>query len=191
MAKPLKVKKILPNQPVHKAAVRILRTRLKEFYSHWPDPNQIPTLAQVHNMRISGKRLRYTAESLREFFPDRLALLIDLLKRSQDLLGDIQDCVTQRVMIEEDLRRLRRRHPQSNEIAVLETLTVDYDQRYSLLLTQYHDIWIGLTNDEFRDCLKAMIIKIGEPDSNFLFPVYQTGHEPRAETVVNIDHRYV
>ncbi len=191
MAKPLKVKKVMPNQPMHKAAVRMLRTRLNEFYSHWPDPNQMPTLEQIHNMRISGKRLRYTAESLRDFFPDRLALLIDILKRSQDLLGDIQDCVTQRVLIDEDLSRLRRRHPKSKEIATLEKIIADYDRRHTLLFSQFREIWISMTSDEFRDCLKAMIIKPREPDAHTLFPVYQTGHEPRAETVVNIDHRDV
>src|SRR5262245_48432956 len=102
MAKPLKVKKISPTDRIDKAAIRILRTRLKEFYSHWPDPNSEPTPEDLHNLRISGKRLRYSAESLRELYPDQLALLIDILKRSQDLLGSYQDCIVQRTIIDED-----------------------------------------------------------------------------------------
>src|SRR5215510_16072370 len=116
MAKPLKITKISLNDRPDKAARRILRTRIKEFYSCWPDPDHTPTLEQLHNLRISGKRLRYSAESLRELYPDRLALMIDLLKRSQDILGEIQDCVTQRRMIEAYLARMRRRAPQDDQI---------------------------------------------------------------------------
>jgi CHAD domain-containing protein len=157
MAKPLKVKKVLPADRVDRAAVRILRTRLKEFYSHWPDPDRTPTPEELHDMRISGKRLRYSAECLREFYPDQLALLIDLLKRSQDLLGDIQDCVVQRAMIEEDLKRLRQRKSSSDHIPVLEGIIAEYDQRHTLLFTQFRQIWRGMTKDEFRHTLKKMI----------------------------------
>src|SRR5215470_17185676 len=85
MAKPLKIRKISPDDRLEKAARRILRTRIKEFYSCWPDPDRMPAPKQLHDLRISGKRLRYSAESLREFYPDRLALLLGVLKGAQDL----------------------------------------------------------------------------------------------------------
>ena len=66
MAKPRKIKKVAPGQPITQSAERILRTRLKEFYSHWAEPADEPTPEQLHNLRISGKRLRYSAEQLRE-----------------------------------------------------------------------------------------------------------------------------
>ena len=156
MAKPLKIRKISPNSQPEKAARRILRTRIKEFYSHWPNPDHTPTIEQLHNLRISGKRLRYSAESLRELYPDRLALLIELLKRSQDLLGEIQDCVTQRGMIEDYLARMRRRAPQNDQIGALEKIISEYEQRQSTLFTQFHETWRGMTMDEFRESLKAM-----------------------------------
>jgi CHAD domain-containing protein len=165
MAKPLKIKNVLPDSPMQKAAVRILRRRLKEFYSHWPDSALTPTHEQLHNMRISCKRLRYSAESLRDFYPDRLALLIDLLKRSQDLLGEIQDCVTQRAIIEEDLQRLRKRNPQSSDIAVLDSIIADYQTRYGLLFTPYREIWQGMRNVAFRKCLKKMSTGPHQPHS--------------------------
>jgi CHAD domain-containing protein len=159
MAKPLKIKKVSPGDPAHLAAVRILRRRIKEFYSHWPDPTQTPTYEQLHNMRISCKRLRYTAESLCEFYPDRLTLLIDLSKRTQDILGEIQDCVTQKSMIEEDLKRLRRRNPHGEDIAVFERIILNYDQRQLFLFTYFRNIWHGMAIKEFRDSLKAMTMK--------------------------------
>jgi hypothetical protein len=207
MAKPLKIKKVSPDAEVEKAAVRILRTRTKEFYSHWPDPDTAPTLEQLHDLRISGKRLRYSAENLREFYPDRLALLIDLLKRFQDLTGDIQDCVTQREMIEKDLARLRRRNPQSNQIAALEKIVSEYGQRQSAMFAQFHEIWRGMTMNEFRESLKAMTSRVKEsapgreaegPEPSLRlvtsagsFPVDEAGDETGAETVVNIDDGHV
>ena len=166
MSKPLKVKKVSAADPVQTTAVKILQTRLKEFYSHWADPQQTPTLKQLHNLRISGKRLRYSAEQLRDLFPDRLALLIDLLKRGQDLLGEIQDCVTQRGVIETELIQLRRRKPYHPEIVALENLLADYGQKQSLLFGQFREIWMGMALPEFRAGLSAMISRTAIKSSN-------------------------
>ena len=169
MAKPLKIKKVHPDSPIEAAAVRILGTRLKEFYSHWPDPRRTPDAAQLHNLRISGKRLRYSAEGLRDLYPDRLALLIDLLKRGQDLLGVMQDCETQRSAVEREIATLRRREARHSEapaeapaelmaeLSILETLVLEYRQRQALLLEQFREIWFGMTIREFRKGLRAMV----------------------------------
>jgi CHAD domain-containing protein len=166
MSKPLKVKKVSSDAPIQKTAVRILRTRIKEFYSHWPKPQQLPTLTQLHSLRISGKRLRYSAEQLRDLFPDRLALLVDLLKRNQDLLGDLQDCVTQRAVIEAELLKLRRRKPGSTEVATMEGLIGEYDQRQQTFFAQFHAIWMGMALPEFRNSLKAMVSGISSEHLN-------------------------
>ena len=150
MSKPRKVRKVSSGDPIHKTAVKILRTRIKEFYSHWPDPLAIPSSTQLHNLRISGKRLRYSAEQLRELYPDRLALLVELLKRSQDLLGEIQDCVTQQAMIKTELSRLERRHRAQAELASLNRLVADYEQRRQVLFTQFHNLWKSMAMAEFQ-----------------------------------------
>ncbi|MEP7339073.1 MAG: CHAD domain-containing protein [Acidobacteriota bacterium] len=155
MSKPLKVKKISGAISIRKAAVRILRTRLKEFYSHWPNPQVLPTPEQLHHLRISGKRLRYSAEQLRELYADRLALLIDVLKRSQDLLGEVQDCVTQRAVFEAELPKRLGRKP--DEAAALERLMAICEQRQQTLFAQFLDIWRGMAMREFRASLKAMV----------------------------------
>jgi CHAD domain-containing protein len=156
MSKPLKIKKVAAADPIRLAAVRILRRRLKEFYSHWPNPQDTPTRAQLHNLRISGKRLRYSAEQLRELYPDRLALLIDLLKRGQDLLGEFQDCVTQRAVIEAELSKARQRKP--DEAATLERLRRKYEKRQQKLFLEFQEIWQGMARPEFRASLKAMVM---------------------------------
>ena len=185
MAKPLKIRKISPDDRPDKAARRILRTRIKEFYSCWPDPDHTPTPEELHNLRISGKRLRYTAESLRELYPDRLALLIDLLKRNQDLLGEIQDCVTQRGAVEAYIDRMRRRSPQNDQIAALENIVSEYALRQSTLFAQFHETWRGMTMDEFRASLWAMVSRVKKTKESF--SVDQAGDKARAKAVVNVD----
>jgi len=157
MAKPLKVKKLSPSDSPSRAARRILRTRLREFYSQWEDPDQHPSPEQLHDLRIAGKRLRYSAESLRELYPDRLALFIDLLKRGQDMLGQIQDCVSQREALHKDVLRMQRRNARAEEITLLENLIAEYDQRQTTLFSQFREIWLSLTMKEFRRGLKSMI----------------------------------
>jgi CHAD domain-containing protein len=154
MSKPLKVKTVSADDPIQTTAVKILRTRLDEFYSHWVDTQRIPSARELHNLRISGKRLRYSAEQLRELFPDRLALLIDLLKRSQDLLGEIQDCVTRREAIQNELIRLQRQKSRAGK--TLKNLLDADDQRQSLLFNQFKEIWMGLSAPKFQAGLKAM-----------------------------------
>ena|SRR5581483_9300741 len=156
MAKPLKVKKLRPDTPARQSATRIMRTRLEEFYSHWPDADNEPTQEELHNLRISGKRLRYSAETLREFYPDRLALLTELLKRGQDILGEYQDCVTHRAMLSKDLARQRRLAPKGKQVALLEKLLASLDERQVLLYAQFREIWRGMLRKEFRVCLRAM-----------------------------------
>jgi CHAD domain-containing protein len=160
MAKPLKIKKISPNDRLEKAARRILRRRIKEFYSCWPDPDQVPTPEQLHDLRISGKRLRYSAESLRELYPDRLSLLMGLLKGAQDLLGEIQDCVTQRGVIKAYIARMRRRAPHHAHLDALENIVSEYERRESTLFMQFQETWRGMMMDEFRASLKAMVSRV-------------------------------
>ncbi len=157
MAKPFKVKKLSPTDPIEYAAVRILKSRLREFYSHWPVPGEIPTAESLHDMRISGKRLRYSAEMLRELYEDKLALLIELMKRSQDLMGDYQDCVTQRQLLGLEINRISRRNPSSQEIPILHSIIELYVTREHLILGQFQDIWRGMSRDKFLNSIRAMI----------------------------------
>ena len=156
MARPLKIRKVSPDDPAEATAVRILRTRLREFFSHWPDPDMLPSAEQLHNQRISGKRLRYSAETLRELYPDKLALLIDLLKRQQDLLGQMQDIVTQQAMISSDLARRRRTRAGRRQIETLESLLAGYSTRYAELFADLENIWRGMTQKQVRRLLRRL-----------------------------------
>lgn len=163
MAKAFKVKKVHADTPAAKTITRIMLTRLKEFYSHWPNADFEPTPVEVHNLRIAGKRLRYSAETAREFYPDRLALLIELLKRSQDILGEYQDCVTHRAMLSKDLARQRRLAPKGKQIALLEKLLAGLDERQAVLYAQFREIWRGMVTKKFQGYLKSAVSLTKQP----------------------------
>jgi CHAD domain-containing protein len=170
MAKPLKVKKLAPDGAGSEAAARILRTRLKEFFSHWRDLDAPPTGEQLHNLRISGKRLRYSAEMLRAFYPDRLALLLDLLKRVQDALGEVQDYETERRMLEAEVRRLeaRLRHESQppklksvksikGEVEALRAMLDDGRRKQDKLFAAFSRLWRGLSHKKMRATLRHVV----------------------------------
>lgn len=156
MAKARKIKQVAPADAIQATAAKVLRTRLAEFFSHWSDPAHTPTAQQLHDLRIAGKRLRYSAEQVRELYPDRLTLLIELLRLTQDLLGEVQDSVTRRALIAADLERLRRRQPDSRDIPALEKVCAEFEQKQTALYAQFREIWQGLTQGKLRKSLKAM-----------------------------------
>lgn len=189
MAKGLKVKKTAPLDSASDAAVRILRTRVREFYTHWQDPDVMPDDTQLHNQRISGKRLRYSAETLRQLYPDHLALLIDLMKREQDLLGEAQDCITQRARIAADLARQRRR-ARRDEIATLEALLASYDERKNEIHENIVDIWRGMTAKRFKKLLRAIVSEpdgMEAPQKPKLLAVDETGNKTGPKAVVDVN----
>jgi CHAD domain-containing protein len=168
MAKAFRIRKVSANDDSAEAAVQIMQTRLREFYSRWPDADVTPNAEQLHALRISGKRLRYSAESLREFYPDRLALLLNLLRQLQDVLGEMQDYETQRAIIEADLARLKaRRARQQNSAesndgrdemeAAIADLLNDYRRKQEKLLAEFTLLWRGLSSRKFRRALKSLV----------------------------------
>lgn len=91
MAKPRKIIGLNPNQNYRENARIVLPQKAEEVYS-WEQFIRDPERREeLHNMRISIKRLRYTMEffagNYDKHFTDFLETIIEL----QDILGDIHD----------------------------------------------------------------------------------------------------
>lgn len=91
MAKPHKITGITPLQDYQINARIILPQRLEEVYG-WEqyivDPER---REELHNMRISIKRLRYTMEFFAVNYDRSFSDLIEVVIELQDILGDIHD----------------------------------------------------------------------------------------------------
>ena len=59
-----------------------------------------PPLPRLHQLRIAAKGLRYALEFFRENLPAEAASLIDRIKELQDHLGDLQDAVVTRGILQ-------------------------------------------------------------------------------------------
>ena len=96
MAKADKITGVKPLCSYRENARIILPQKVEEVYAWEPFIRDVTRCEELHNMRISIKRLRYTMECFRvayrfsqEFSFDRfLAVIVDL----QEILGDIHDC---------------------------------------------------------------------------------------------------
>ena len=109
MAKARKITGVSPQQSYHESARIILPQRLEEVYTWEPFIRDEAKREELHNMRISIKRLRYTMELFRVAYPvgarshrpnglgnptptdnqyaEFLAVIVDL----QEILGDVHD----------------------------------------------------------------------------------------------------
>ena len=99
MAKAHKIAGLKPLRSYYENARIILPQRLEEVYMWEPFIRDATRREELHNMRISIKRLRYTMELFPVVYQDRsqesavriytefLAMIVDL----QEILGDIHD----------------------------------------------------------------------------------------------------
>ncbi len=91
MAKPQKITGLNPKQSFRHNARIILPQRIQEVYS-WEQFIKNPERREeLHNMRISIKRLRYTMEFFAVNYDHRLADFLTTIIDLQDILGDIHD----------------------------------------------------------------------------------------------------
>ena len=91
MAKPKKIVGINPKQSFHENARILLPQRVAEVY-RWEQFIQDPEKREeLHNMRISVRRLRYTMEFFFVNYDRNFTGFIDIIIELQDLLGDIHD----------------------------------------------------------------------------------------------------
>lgn len=72
---------------------------VREFLAKDPAPKEL------HTLRLSSKRLRYTLELFRPCYPAVLEERIAALKKLQDWLGDVNDAVASAELLREPLKR--------------------------------------------------------------------------------------
>jgi len=106
MSRAWPVRGIDPDGTLADNARRILAVRVAELYSHAPAVPIKEAVDELHAMRISAKRLRYTLELFRTVFGKRGERQIDRVKELQEGLGIIHDHDVRLLLIETELRAL-------------------------------------------------------------------------------------
>jgi CHAD domain-containing protein len=78
---------------VYERTYMAISLRLEEFLSHKDYIKQPDRTDELHAMRITAKRLRYTMEIFAPLYEDELKRPIEAIREVQTILGDFNDCV--------------------------------------------------------------------------------------------------
>ena len=153
MAKPKKIVGINPKQSFHENARILLPQKVAEVYSweqfiHDPEKRE-----ELHNMRISVKRLRYTMEFFSVNYDtssryEEWTDLIDTIIELQDLLGDIHDSD----VVLEILTAYKNNHP-STDMTGIETLITRTREKRNADYESFLKRWEQLTTTCFKQKL--------------------------------------
>lgn len=157
MAKAWKIKGVKPQKSYRRNASIILSAKIAEVYS-WDnyigDPENIE---ELHNMRISIKRLRYSMEifsvNYDQKFNESLQIWVDL----QKLLGEIHDCDVGQDVLTDYLKV----HSQegSADILGVNALIQRYRQTREERYQEFLKLWSSLQKEDFRGNLLRIIKK--------------------------------
>ncbi len=107
--------------------------------------------AALHEMRIDGKRLRYTLEAIAEATEQSLAAVLDPLIELQDHLGAIQDIAVASAYV-----RALEEHREDN--AELEAYLASRIAERARLLETLPQVWETITGADYRRALMDVII---------------------------------
>src|SRR5215203_3700922 len=115
MSKAWPVTRLDPDAPLDWNARRILRVRVGEFYSYEPIVSDPLATTDLHNLRISAKRLRYTLELFADVFGTQGTRQIERIKAIQEALGNVHDLDVRIALVSDELIALTK-----EEIAALD-----------------------------------------------------------------------
>jgi len=106
MSKALPLFSVVPQGSLAENAPLMLYTRYSEMISFAAYIHESKNVAELHNMRIAAKRLRYTLEIFAPVFQtvaSDYSALTDQIKGVQEKIGDIHDCDVRIVQIRDYL----------------------------------------------------------------------------------------
>jgi CHAD domain-containing protein len=96
-------------------AETMLKKRVKRVVSH-----QDADYAELHEIRIAGKRLRYSLEFLAPVLDDHYAVTIERLAQVQEHLGNLNDLVASETLLREYAFQLGEPHALKKAIKYLD-----------------------------------------------------------------------
>ncbi len=91
-------------------ARQVIALRLEQMLAYEPFIRSPEHVAELHQMRIAAKHLRYTLEAYRHAFEGQLKWQIRLVKQVQTQLGEIHDCDMWIERLPQFIADERRRH---------------------------------------------------------------------------------
>jgi len=92
------------SKPAAECARQVLPKLATDFFSQGRDiVRSSPSAEELHQLRLSVKRFRYTLELFRPCYGNGLEQRLEALKRMQDHLGAMNDCETATSLVQSTL----------------------------------------------------------------------------------------
>ena len=157
MAKAWKVKGIQPQSSYRSNAQAILAVKIQEVYSWAESIRDSDKVKELHNLRISIKRLRYSMEFLAinygEEFQDFLKVLADL----QEQLGDIHDCDVVEIVLTDHLQSLPDQGDIETDAIGINALLLRYRETRKAKYEAFLQQWDALEEADFKGQLLRIV----------------------------------
>jgi len=157
--------RVNPDAPLGRNLQKILAIRVDEMWSfapHVPDPEAV---AELHDMRIAAKRVRYILETAAPALGPAAATAAKQVRKLQDRLGEIHDCdellpqidAHRRALRDEDVAALERDAlpPNRRKYRGLATLETQVRARRNELHRVFAADWAKLERSGFRTKLET------------------------------------
>ena len=160
MAKAWKAKGIHPQLSYRWNAQVILAVKIQEVYSWAKSIRNPDNIKELHNLRISVKRLRYSMEffaiNYGEEFQDFLKILADL----QEQLGDIHDCDVVEMVLTDYLQSLPDQGAEETDEIGINALLLRYREMRTAKYQVFLQRWDALEEADFK--IQLLRIVTGE-----------------------------
>lgn len=161
---------VKPAGPFREAAPPLLKKQYEEFYS-WEAYVPKPECDfELHEMRIGAKWLRYTMELFAPAYADELKNCLGIVKKFQELLGDLHDSDVRRYIYAETLKsRLDARAvvdmglllPDAIPVALRNLAAREEEVRAEIYRLFYKE-WLKQTRKDFKTRLRE---RLERPDA--------------------------
>lgn len=157
MAKAWKAKGIYPQLSYRWNAQVILAVKIQEVYSWTKSIRNPDKIKELHNLRISVKRLRYSMEffaiNYGEQFQDFLKVLVDL----QEQLGDIHDCDVVEIVLTDYLQALPYQGDIDADTIGINALLLRYREMREAKYQTFLQRWDALEETDFKEQLLGIV----------------------------------
>ena len=151
------VKNLAPNKDFRWNARIVLPARVEEVYAWAPYVDTQDNAQQLHNMRISIKRLRYSMELFACCFGPPYGDFLATFEAWQQRLGDIHDCDVIEDTLTAYLTELQAEPGSQYEAHGIETLRELYRRRRAAAYATFLEEWRHALDEDLNGMLLATI----------------------------------
>lgn len=143
--------------PLNAAAPPIITARFDAVIAQGSRVLAKPNLKNFHKLRIQFKKLRYALEFVSPAYGDSLHPLIEEVVKIQDCLGDLQDTVFTRALIDRLLKRWKGNVLDPRLLFILGELYELQGEIARTKQTEFHKIWKQFDQDALRKTLASAL----------------------------------